>query len=433
MRRQLHFQADRIEMVLATHKVPARVTGGTVTPRLVRYHVSTPLGVKVRQVAGLSEEIAMSLGAPSCRVYRQQGQVEVEVPREQGQVVHLMSLARRLAAERLGGGVTVPPATALLGLDQDGAPLLVRLPSPNVAHVLVAGTTGSGKTALLRTIVASLAVCNRQRALQLVLVDPKGRGFGPFAGLPHLLVPVIEGTDEAVQMLGRLVEEMERRDAEGRSEPRLVLVLDELADLVQTAGTDFEGRLVRLMQRGREAGIHVVACTQKPSAAVLSKQSGVGGLIKSNFPVRVVGAVASPEDAKVATGLAGTGAERLLGQGDFLVVAKGHVTRMQAAYISPEEALRLVQVLRAGAAPLTGTDARWRLLEPPVAAEREVDVRRDGSGLAPDSDPSGARLAPGDGTLSEAGPPGNGHCRSQSALGVGGLLDGLRSRFSPGR
>jgi S-DNA-T family DNA segregation ATPase FtsK/SpoIIIE len=346
MRRQLHFQADRIEMVLSSHKVPARVTGGTVTPRLVRFHLSTPLGVKVRQVSGLAEEIAMSLGAPSCRVYREQGQVEVEVPREQGQVVHLMALARRLAQEGPRGPGTVPPATAVLGLDHEGVPLLLRLPSPNVAHVLVAGTTGSGKTALLRTIVASLALHNPQRTLQLVLVDPKGRGLSPFAALPHLLGPVVTDAAEAAGMLGRLVAEMERRDLEARSEPRLVVVLDELADLVQVAGSEFEERLVRLMQRGREAGIHVVACTQKPAAAVLSKRSGVGGLIKSNFPVRLVGAVASPEDAKVATGLAGTGAERLLGQGDFLVVAKGQVTRLQAAYISTAEIERLVQVLR---------------------------------------------------------------------------------------
>ena len=428
MRRQLHFQADRIEMVLATHKVPARVTGGTVTPRLVRYHVSTPLGIRVRQVAGLSEEIALSLGTPSCRVYRQQGQVEVEVPREKGQVVHLMTLARRLAREGPQGRATVPPATAVLGLDGEGVPLLLRLPSPNVAHVLVAGTTGSGKTALLRTVVASLAVHNPQRALQMVLVDPKGRGFAPFEGLPHLLVPVVNRAEETIQVLGRLVEEMERRDREGRSEPRLVVLLDELADLVQTAGADFERRLVRLMQRGREAGIHVVACTQKPAAAVLSKQNGIGGLMKSNFPVRLVGAVASPEDAKVATGLAGTGAERLLGQGDFLIVAKGQVTRMQAAYISHTEILRLVEVLRAGAASSARTDGCWPLLEALVADE-------EGSEEGPS-----ARPAFGEGEAT--GPGSEQKLRHLCARGLHdregwqkreGFLDGLRSRLSAGR
>jgi S-DNA-T family DNA segregation ATPase FtsK/SpoIIIE len=359
MRQVLHFQADRIELVLASHKVPARVTGGKVTPRLVRYHLSTPLGVRVKQVAGLAEELALSLGAPSCRVYRQEGQVQVEVPRDDGQVVRLLDLCRDLASRGQAAGgeqsrTTVPPVTAVLGLDGEGVPLLLRLPSPNVAHVLIAGTTGSGKTALARTMVASLALFNSQRALQLVLVDPKGRGLMPFEGLPHLLVPVVTRVEGAKAVLERLVGEMERRDREGRSEPRLVVVLDELADLVQVGGREMELLVTRLTQRGREAGIHLVACTQKPAAAV------IGGLVKSNFPVRMVGSVASPEDAKVATGMAGTGAERLLGEGDFVVVAKGQVTRMQAAYVEMEQVREMVTWLRNGSRPLlvaaTGTD-----------------------------------------------------------------------------
>jgi S-DNA-T family DNA segregation ATPase FtsK/SpoIIIE len=337
VRRELQFQADRIELVLASHKVPARVVGGTLTPRLVRFHLSTPLGVRLKRVAGLAEEIALSLGAPSCRIYRQDGLVQVELPRTDGQTVRLLDLCRQLCRAHGEDRAVRLPVTAILGMDQEGMPLLVRLPSPNVAHLLIAGTTGSGKTALARTIITSLAMHNNQRALQLVLVDPKGRGFLPFAGLPHLLVPVVTRVDEALPVLRRLVEEMERRDGEGRSEPRLVVALDELADLVQVGGREMEQALTRLTQRGREAGIHLVACTQKPTAAV------IGGLVKSNFPVRLVGSVASPEDAKVATGLAGTGAERLLGEGDFLVVAKGQVTRMQAAYVSVRELRSVVK------------------------------------------------------------------------------------------
>ncbi len=358
MRKVLHYQADRIELVLASHKIPGRVTGGKVTPRMVRFDLTTPLGVKVRQVAGLAEELALSLGATSCRVYRQDGRVQVEVPRSDGQVIHLWDLCRRLArcqmadrrlAARQAGGTCaalVPPVTAVLGLDGEGAPLLLRLPSPNVVHVLLAGTTGSGKTALARTMVASLAAYNSQRQLQLVLVDPKGRGLAPFEGLPHLLGPVVTQLDEAVAVLNRMVIEMERRDLEGRSEPRVVIVLDELADLVQVGGRAVEGAVTRLTQRGREAGLHVVACTQKPAASV------IGSLVKSNFPVRLVGSVASPEDAKVATGLAGTGAERLMGQGDFVVVAKGRLTRLQAAYITDGEVREMVQRLQSGGTPL---------------------------------------------------------------------------------
>jgi S-DNA-T family DNA segregation ATPase FtsK/SpoIIIE len=164
--------------------------------------------------------------------------------------------------------------------------------------------------------------------------------------------------DVALAQLQRLVAEMERRDAQGRSEPRLVVVLDEMADLVQVGGRDMETALTRLTQRGREAGIHLVACTQKPAAAV------IGSLVKSNFPVRLVGSVASPEDAKVASGLAATGAERLLGQGDFLVVAKGQVSRLQAAYIHEETIRQIVVQLLQGAQPL---------FRPPPAASAAGD------------------------------------------------------------
>ena len=337
------FQADRIEQVLASHRVPSRVTGGTITPRLLRFDLWTPLGVKVRQVAALSEEIALSLGAKTCRVYREEGRVQVELPRTDSKVVHLASVCRMLEKRAGVAGPSprpVPAFAAVLGLDQEGLPLLLRLPSPNVAHVLVAGTTGSGKTALVRTIALSLALYNHQRSLQLVLIDPKGRGLEPLSALPHLLVPLVTDVEEARSVLARLVQEMERRDAAGRSEPRLIIILDELADLIQVGGREMERLLTRLTQRGREAGLHLVACTQKPTAAV------IGSLVKSNFPVRLVGSVISPEDAKVATGLAQTGAERLLGQGDFLLVGQGQVKRMQAAFASPHEIRKLIARIR---------------------------------------------------------------------------------------
>jgi len=359
VKRVLHFQADRIEQVLASHRVPSRVTGGTVTPRLVRFRVMMPLGVKVRQVASLSEEIALSLGASMCRVYREEGQVQVEVPRAEGQVVRLLELCRGLSKGKRGSERAVPPVTAVLGLDQEGVPLLLRLPSPNVAHALIAGTTGSGKTALVRTMVLSLALYSNQRQLQVVIIDPKGRGFAAFEGLPHLLVPIVRQVEDAIDVLRRLVAEMEKRDEDGVSDPRLVVVLDELADLVQVGGREVENLLTRLTQRGREAGVHIVASTQKPTASV------IGGLVKSNFPVRMVGSVASPEDAKVATGLAQTGAEKLLGQGDFMVVAKGQVTRMQAAYVTQEEVREIVARMRERSGPAL-------LIEPAAGADDAV-------------------------------------------------------------
>ena len=351
MRRLLEYQAERIEMVLASHKVASRVYRGTVTPRFVRFELVPMLGTKVSRIKGLGEEIALSLGIPSCRVFRQNGKINVEIPRQTPRTVRLLALCRRLAE--------IPPCTAVLGLDEEGTPLLLRLPSADVAHVLVAGRTGSGKTEVARTMIASLAMYNRLGEVQLVLIDPKGRGFAPFATLPHLLYPLVEDVEGALEVLGRLVVEMERRDREKVTQPQVVVFVDELADLMMVGGKEMEHLLTRLLQRGRGSGIHLVACVQKPTVAI------IGSLVKSNFPVRIVGSVVSPEDAKVASGLAGTEAERLLGRGDFLVIAQGQVMRLQAAYVSGQEIRELTGRLREGGRTsrrwveeATGTDGR---------------------------------------------------------------------------
>jgi S-DNA-T family DNA segregation ATPase FtsK/SpoIIIE len=351
MRKLLEYQADQIEAVLASYKAPVQVTGGSVLPRLVQFNLVPGQGVSVRKVQQHSEEIALALGVPSARVARQGGNLFLQVPRSSPQPVRLLDLQRRL--ER------VPPDTTILGMDETGAPLLLRLPSPEVSHVLVAGTTGSGKTVLVRSMVLSLAMNNRPRQLQMVLVDPKGHGFGPLNGLPHLLRPIVINPTEALVLLADLVREMERRDEAGHHRPRIVVVIDELADLALVGGKAMERFLTRLAQRGREAGIHLVACTQKPTAAV------VGSLVKANFPARLVGAVVSPEDAKVATGVAGTGAERLSGRGDFLLVVRGEVIRLQAAYSSTEE---IAQVIGG----LSPEPSRQRAIASPVSPQKKV-------------------------------------------------------------
>jgi S-DNA-T family DNA segregation ATPase FtsK/SpoIIIE len=252
-------------------------------------------------------------------VAREGEAIAVEVPRADPEPVRLLGL--------LGAIGQPPPVTACLGLSDDGRPLLLRLPSPDVAHVLVAGATGSGKTELMRSLVVSLALLNRQARLQLALIDPKARGFLPLAGLPHLVAEVASDSGPALALLDRLMTEMDRRDREGAAAPRVVVVVDELLDVLAVGGKAAEAALTRLAQRGREAGLHLLAGTQKPSAAAL------GSMLKANFPVRLVGRVGSAEDARVASGQAGTGAEKLLGQGDFLVVAGGRTTRFQAAWL----------------------------------------------------------------------------------------------------
>ncbi|HRV96826.1 MAG TPA: DNA translocase FtsK, partial [Anaerolineae bacterium] len=215
MRRVLEYQADQIEMVLTSHRVPGRVTGGVVTPRWISYRVFPEISTKVSKIVGLSEELALRLGAPRVRVSRQGAAVQVDVPREDAQVVRLVNLCRQVKE--------IPKQTAILGMDESGLPLLLRLPSPEVAHVLISGTTGSGKTALARSIALSLAMHNRLGEIQMIFIDPKGNGFDPFItfegghggpALPHLLRPAVQDVHQAIFLLGEMVEEMVRRDRE---------------------------------------------------------------------------------------------------------------------------------------------------------------------------------------------------------------------------
>ncbi|MGL4650273.1 MAG: DNA translocase FtsK, partial [Caldilineaceae bacterium] len=323
-RAALDAQADRIEAILSLHKAPGRVLGGTVCPRFVQFRVAPGATVKVNKYTALGEELALALSSPRVRIYRDGSVVNIEVARTETDPVRLLPLSDSL-------GKTPPPATALLGIDERGDPLLLRLSSSTVVHVLVAGTTGSGKTALARAMLASLALYNHPDHLQFSLIDPKGRGFGMLERLPHVVEPIVSDAAEAVLRLKAVVAEMEERDRNGRNMPRLVVAIDELADLIQTGGKEVEAALTRLAQRGRESGIHLLACTQKPSAAL------IGSAMKANFPVRLVGTVASKEEARHATGISDSGAEHLGGKGDFLLIAAATPTRFQAAWMGPEE------------------------------------------------------------------------------------------------
>lgn len=336
-KRLLNFQADKIEMVLAAHKAPARVWGGRLTPRTIQFHLAPASHTKLQRLQALTEELALALGVRSARLTRSAGLLSLEVPRADSQFVSLADLTHRLERdEHLKRAVSVP-GTAILGVDVEGVPLLLRLSSPDVAHCLVAGTTGSGKTELARTLIASLTGQQKPRELQLALFDPKYHGLAPFAHLPHLLFPVVSDVHDARERLSYLVSEMERRDRELITRPRIVVVVDELADLIEAGGGEIEAALTRLVQRGRSAGLSVIACTQKPTA------KAVGTLLKANFPVRLVGRVASAEDARVAAGIGGTGAEKLAGRGDFLLVAGGQLIRFQVAHTRLEERVRQAQ------------------------------------------------------------------------------------------
>lgn len=364
----LEFQSDRIEAVLQVNKVPARVTGGTVTPRWIRFCVVPALGTKPSAIRSLSETLAAALDASSCRVSRRGAVVNIEIPRDDPQPVRLLPLYHQLTEPHLHSGrivqPNIAPVTAILGLAEDGAPLLIRLPSPDVAHILVAGTTGSGKTVLLQTMILSLAMVNPVKKLNLVLVDPKGHAFSLFEGLPHLIRHAT-GTQEITETLVSLTRVMDWRNEHQQATPHqsIVLVIDELADLLMVGSKKAQWALTRLTQRGRQAGIHVVAATQKPTAAIL------GPLVKANFPVRLVGKVTSIEDARVAAGWSGTGAERLLGRGDFLAIAEGRVIHFQAAHVTEEEICQTV-------AKLPGAKPSARPAKPPVSPARVIVLPR---------------------------------------------------------
>jgi S-DNA-T family DNA segregation ATPase FtsK/SpoIIIE len=336
MRQRLHQQADRIEWLLATHKAPARVTGGRVTPRTIQFHLSPAPTTKISRVENLAEEIALALNVTTARILRNNGALHIEIPRSDAQPLRFLDMCAQADRDAFVMRTLRKPGTALLGMGVDGIPILLRIGGPAVPHLLIAGTTGSGKSQAARTLLASLVLYQPARELQLLLIDPKGSDFTAFATAPHLVCPIVQSAQEAGERLQWLVEEMERRQAEGVKRPHLVVLIDELADLLMQGGSELETQLTRLVQRGRSARICIVGCTQKPTASVL------GTLVKANFPVRLVGKVTSAQEALVAAGVAKSGAENLSGRGDFILIAGGEKIRMQIAHLpsGDDDALR---------------------------------------------------------------------------------------------
>lgn len=334
----LEYQADRVEAVLAAHKAPARVTGGTVGPRLVRFFLNPAPHIRFASIKRLADDLALAMRVPTLSVDRDPNGVVLAFANPDPRPVTLGPL--------LDAVQPVPPATALLGLTDAGLPLLARLSAPEVAHVLVAGTTGSGKSVLLRTMATSLCLTQSPAALRILCFDPKNRTFAPLAAAPHLARPPITDPSEAREALDSLLRTMALRDRRRESPgspatPYLVLFIDELADLLLTADTAVTTALTRLVQRGREAGIHLVSATQHPAAALL------GSVMRANFPLRLVGRVTSAQDARVASGRGGTDAHLLNGRGDFLAISSGDTPlRFQVAHIPPDEITARIHALR---------------------------------------------------------------------------------------
>jgi DNA segregation ATPase FtsK/SpoIIIE, S-DNA-T family len=331
VRPYLEYQADRVEAVLAAHRAPGRVTGGTVGPRLIRFFLNPAPHTRFSAIKHLADDLALAMRVSALNIDRGEEGVVLSFANPDPKSVDLLTLLDEV--------LPVPPATALLGMTDAGLPLLARLSAPDVAHILVAGTTGSGKSVLLRTMATSLCLTNPEAALRLLCIDPKGRTFRALAAAPHLARPLISDPSEAVEALHSLLRTMQIRDRRGElpggassSTPRIIVFIDELADLIVTGGAPLTDALTRLAQRGREAGIHLVAATQHPSAAIL------GSLMRANFPLRLIGRVTSAQDALVAGGRGGTEAHLLQGRGDFIAVSGGEQPiRFQAADIRERE------------------------------------------------------------------------------------------------
>jgi S-DNA-T family DNA segregation ATPase FtsK/SpoIIIE len=325
MRKQvLEFQANRIEAVLAQHQVSARVTGGLVSPRWIRFNLRPAIGARTDQALEMGQALAMALDVDVCHVSRQNGSLLLDVPRPDPQPLRLLPVQRKLVERS-----EIPLGAAVIGLAENGAPLLVRLPSHHVAHVHITGADGAGKSALLRALVTSLALRHRSEQLHFVLVDPKRRTFGPLAGLSNLRWPVLSDPTAVAQATQSLVGLMLDREQGGWSpdteqrtgEPRIVLAIDELDDLLTFQA--IHRALTWLARRGRRAGIHLVACARHPSDELLA-----------DFPVRLA---ASLDEAPAATGT-----RQLRGPGRFVAMANGQAIRFDAVYITGREAAEVV-------------------------------------------------------------------------------------------
>lgn len=309
------FTAGLLSATLTARRIPAIVALSWDGPQLVAYTVSLGLGATPEQVEALAGALALAAGAESCRVARDGGHLLLELAKPQAE-------RRPLRATRLDD-LPAPTPTALpLGVTTGGRVLWVDLADERYCHVAIGGTTGSGKSVLLRWLLYRLAVQNDARGLRMLLVDPKRFELGDFARLPHLLHPVVNDHLETARVLAWLTAELDRRADTGQTTPRIVTVIEEVADVVSQNRTILPA-LGRVAQVGRALGLHLIVTTQQPGARSL-------GDALVNFPARILGRVASQTLTFGAAGRARSGAAELLGKGDMLLLAAGETIRFQA-------------------------------------------------------------------------------------------------------
>ncbi len=333
LRAYLEAQADRVEMVLSAHKAPGRVTGGTVAPRIVRFFLEPDPGVRYEKLRRLSEDLALALHVSSLRIDRNEKGVILEFAHPHPRPVSLLKLLPQVVVDEEGNPDPLPNTTALLGLTDDGIPLLARLASPEVASVLVAGMTGAGKSVLLRSAALSLLMTHKADELRMICMTPDGKTFAPFKGAPHLLRPQITEPPAALEALRSLAHALKSRHQRGGKHPYVVVVIDKLDDLIIAGGNEITENLLRLVQSGQDVGIYPIVATQRPSSALMAD------LTHAPFALRLVGKVVSANDARLASRRGGTDAHLLNGRGDFLAIGGGEAEplRFQVAYVGEAE------------------------------------------------------------------------------------------------
>src|SRR6059058_417469 len=381
--------ADALVQCLANFGVEANVVAQVSGPRVTRYELQLAPGTKVGKVAALKDDLSYALATTEIRILAPipgKQAVGVELPNLSPNIVTLGDIFDDLPQ-------TASPLSVWLGKDISGSAVwtdLARMP-----HVLIAGTTGSGKSGCINTILTSILLRTTPDDVRFILIDPKKIELSYYESIPHLLTPVVSSPKEASTVLANVVSEMERRYERlsavrarnlneanrafrSRGEPtlpHLLVVIDELADLMMIAPQDVEDAVIRLAQKSRAVGIHLVLATQRPSVDVIT------GMIKANVPSRIAFAVSSQTDSRVI--LDSGGAESLLGQGDMLFKPLGtsRLQRVQGAYVSEEEIALVVEQTRQREQELDES-----YLELPEVFAEPGDDAGDGE-FDPDDDP----------------------------------------------
>jgi DNA segregation ATPase FtsK/SpoIIIE, S-DNA-T family len=381
--------ADTLVTALAHFGVEATIVGQIAGPRVTRYELQLAPGTKVSKVAALKDDLSYALATTEIRILAPipgKQAVGVEVPNLAPKIVTLGDIYDDLPS-------SASPLAVWLGKDISGNAVwadLARMP-----HILIAGTTGSGKSGCINTLLTSILLRSTPDDVRMILIDPKRIELNYYESIPHLLTPVVSSPKEASAVLTNVVAEMERRyerlsivrarnlpeanrafRARGEDPlPYLLVVIDELADLMMISPQAVEDAIIRLAQKSRAVGIHLVLATQRPSVDVIT------GMIKANVPSRIAFAVSSQTDSRVI--LDGAGAESLLGQGDMLFKPLGtsRLQRVQGAYVSEEEVSLVVEQCR----HQREQELDQTLLELPEGAVDDLD-EHDGE-FDPDEDP----------------------------------------------